>query len=198
MDSNDPELILLARGESSGDIDTHDGDRDLPEHQKASAPLFTREAGEKMGQTYQRGLLGSVLKIHTNHAFPTQPMDPRIYLNLNAPSSGLVCGVQVSVLAMSSTIQNTHHEPGLWEKSFRLLYARKCSHHGQTHWESSDSSCNTYVRVGLHPYRGHSHNAVNSFHFDAEGSGQPCEASFLTKKSVLGAAVVQDGIVLVS
>jgi hypothetical protein len=120
MESNDPELILLATGGSSGDIDAHAG---LLDHQKASAPLFTREAGERMGQTYQRGLLGSVLNIHADHAFPTQPMDPRIYLNLNAPSSGLVCGVQVSVPTMSFTIQNTHHEPGLWEKSFRLLYA---------------------------------------------------------------------------
>jgi len=193
MDLNDPELILLARGESSGDID-----RDLPEHQKASAPLFTREAGEKMGQTYQRGLLGSVLKIHTDHAFPTQPMDPRIYLNLNAPSSGLVCGVQVSLPAMSFNLQSTHHELGLREKSFRLLYARKCSHQGQTHWESSGSSRNAHVRFTMHPRLGYSHNAANSFHFDAEGSGQPCEASFLTKKSVPGDAVVQDGIVLVS
>lgn len=91
MSSNkvDPELSLLA-----GSKFATDGGAQL--HQIASAPLFTREAANLSGQTFQRGLLGTSVTIHSERDFPTAPNDPRLYLNLNAPTSGLVCGVQVT------------------------------------------------------------------------------------------------------
>jgi hypothetical protein len=69
------------------------------QHEVQTSPLVSRDAldiGEHV-HFAQRGLLGSVLSVHAK-ALPIKPHDRRIYMNLDAPSSGLVCGVQVSII----------------------------------------------------------------------------------------------------
>src|SRR5258708_2148907 len=71
-------------------------------HSLVTAPILTRDAVNACYQKNwadafpQRGLLGSIVAINQRgtmrHAF-----DPRLYINLDAPSSGLICGVQVCV-----------------------------------------------------------------------------------------------------
>jgi hypothetical protein len=53
------------------------------------------EEVEKVERFSQRGLLGRVIRTHSESLRAT-PEDVRLYMNLDAPSSGLVCGVQVS------------------------------------------------------------------------------------------------------
>ncbi|KAG8831139.1 hypothetical protein FRC17_003588, partial [Serendipita sp. 399] len=66
------------------------------EHELKTTPLATREAVDvQEDELAQRGLLGKVLSVH-GEDFPLKLGDPRIYMNLDAPSSGLVCGVQGS------------------------------------------------------------------------------------------------------
>ena len=65
-------------------------------HEVQTAPLVSRDALDVGEHFAQRGLLGSVLSVHSK-ALPGKPLDRRIYMNLDAPSSGLVCGVQVSL-----------------------------------------------------------------------------------------------------
>lgn len=84
MDS-DLELELLARD---------DGVQIFGEHEVRTAPLITRDATTLSGKFAERGMLGSVLSVHASD-IPFKTKDPRIYMNLDAPSSGLVCGVQV-------------------------------------------------------------------------------------------------------
>lgn len=71
-------------------------------HSLVTAPILTRDA---LNACYrdnwtdafpQRGLLGSVLSVNQRGS-AQNPSDPRLYINLDAPSSGLICGVQVRV-----------------------------------------------------------------------------------------------------
>lgn len=64
------------------------------EHELNTAPLVTKDVANLSNGFVQRGLLGKVLSVHAD-GIPLKTKDPRIYINLNAPSSGLVCGVQV-------------------------------------------------------------------------------------------------------
>lgn len=65
-------------------------------HEVQTCPLVTRDVLD-MGEKFaQRGLLGGVISIHGKN-LRDKPQDRRIYMNLDAPSSGLVCGVQVSI-----------------------------------------------------------------------------------------------------
>lgn len=86
--------------DSDGEFDLLDLDQivpDIGEHELKTSPLVTRDAASVSGRFSQKGLLGTVLSIHAD-GLPAKTMDPRIYLNLDAPSSGLVCGVQVSLI----------------------------------------------------------------------------------------------------
>src|ERR1700749_2355201 len=87
MDSFDVELELLAQG-----IDL----QSIGDHELKTSPLVSRDAANQSHGFEQRGLLGSVLSLHAD-SLPTCTEDPRLYLNLAAPASGLVCGVQVSL-----------------------------------------------------------------------------------------------------
>jgi hypothetical protein len=85
--------------DSDGELDLLDQDQPVQkigEHELRTSPLVTRDAIARSYQFSQRGLLGSVLSVHAS-GLPPKTSDPRIYLNLDAPSSGLVCGVQVSL-----------------------------------------------------------------------------------------------------
>ncbi|KAG8782690.1 hypothetical protein FRC19_007403 [Serendipita sp. 401] len=87
MSDSDVELDLLSLDE---DV------QNFGEHEIKTAPLATREAIEAQEDGLeQRGLLGKVLFVHGNGLTPSV-QDPRLYINLDAPSSGLVCGVQGS------------------------------------------------------------------------------------------------------
>jgi len=69
-------------------------------HSMVTAPVLTRDAINACYQDNwtdafpQRGLLGSVLSVNQRGS-ARNSNDPRIYINLDAPSSGLICGVQV-------------------------------------------------------------------------------------------------------
>ena len=71
-------------------------------HSLVTAPVLTRDAVNVCYQKNwidafpQRGLLGSVLSVN-QRGLVRHSSDPRIYVNLDAPSSGLICGVQVGV-----------------------------------------------------------------------------------------------------
>ncbi|PVF93461.1 hypothetical protein CPB86DRAFT_801212 [Serendipita vermifera] len=88
----------------------------LGEHELKTSPLLTKDSldlciaqlekrgksangnakeGEKVERFSQRGLLGRVTRTHSENLKPI-PGDVRLYMNLDAPSSGLVCGVQGS------------------------------------------------------------------------------------------------------
>ena len=69
-------------------------------HSQVTAPMLARDALNVCYQDNwtnafpQRGLLGSVLSVN-RRGLAQNSKDPRIYINLDAPSSGLICGVQV-------------------------------------------------------------------------------------------------------
>ncbi|KAG6331058.1 hypothetical protein ID866_8032 [Astraeus odoratus] len=68
------------------------------EHEMRTAPLITREAfiaGGFQARTTQYGVLGETLSIHSKSG-EYIPVDPRLYVNTNAPLSAVVCGVQGS------------------------------------------------------------------------------------------------------
>ncbi|KAG0699760.1 hypothetical protein DFH29DRAFT_1013541 [Suillus ampliporus] len=74
-------------------------DADLSkDHELQTAPLITREAyiaaGYKKHST-QYGVMGQALSIHSKSCAYV-PVDPRLYINTNAPFSAVVCGVQGS------------------------------------------------------------------------------------------------------
>ncbi|KAH7907128.1 hypothetical protein BJ138DRAFT_1160878 [Hygrophoropsis aurantiaca] len=89
-----------------------------------TAPIFTREAWVAAGyedENTQYGVLGSVSSIQSKSNVYT-PIDPRLYINTNAPFSAVVCGVQgsgkshtVSVLLENMLITN-HAAIGCVEK----------------------------------------------------------------------------------
>ncbi|KAG8816895.1 hypothetical protein FRC19_011719 [Serendipita sp. 401] len=87
MSDSDVELDLLSLDKN---VHTFGG------HEIKTTPLATREAIEaREGELEQRGLLGKVLSVH-GEGLPSRLQDPRLYMNIDAPSSGLVCGVQGS------------------------------------------------------------------------------------------------------
>lgn len=65
------------------------------------APVVTRDAinarNKQIDLFPQRGLLGSVYSVNQRRS-AQNVSDPRLYVNLNTPSSGLICGVQVWVI----------------------------------------------------------------------------------------------------
>lgn len=68
----------------------------IGDHELKTSPLVTKDANTAVSNSFsQRGLLGTVISVHAKGLPPTTN-DPRIYLNLDAPASGLVCGVQGS------------------------------------------------------------------------------------------------------
>ncbi|KIJ59412.1 hypothetical protein HYDPIDRAFT_177831 [Hydnomerulius pinastri MD-312] len=80
-----------------------------------TAPLITREAyiaGGFQKRSTQYGVIGETLSIHSKSSVHV-PVDPRLYINTNAPFSAVVCGVQgsgkshtVSVLLENMFIPN--------------------------------------------------------------------------------------------
>jgi hypothetical protein len=97
----------------------HDGANDAQgrsrEHELRTAPIVTRDAYVAAGyrdNMTQYGVLGRALHIF-NKSQAYSPIDPRLYINTNAPFSAIVCGVQgsgkshtVSILLESMFIPN--------------------------------------------------------------------------------------------
>ncbi|KIM21769.1 hypothetical protein M408DRAFT_29280 [Serendipita vermifera MAFF 305830] len=84
--------------ESDDEFNLLDLDQTFPEigeHELKTSPLVTKDASSISERFSQKGLLGTVISVHAD-GLPEETIDPRIYLNLDAPSSGLVCGVQGS------------------------------------------------------------------------------------------------------
>lgn len=85
------------------------------EHEIRTAPVITRDAYVAAGyreETSQYGVLGRTMSIF-NGSMSYAPVDPRLYVNTNAPFSAVICGVQgsgkshtVSVLLESMFIPN--------------------------------------------------------------------------------------------
>lgn len=73
-----------------------DGGTNAADHSVTTAPIFTRDALDVVGVDIlpQRALYGRVISQHAP-GFPRTIKDPKVYVNTNAPFSGLVCGVQV-------------------------------------------------------------------------------------------------------
>ncbi|KAH7887887.1 hypothetical protein F5I97DRAFT_1935940 [Phlebopus sp. FC_14] len=68
------------------------------DHELRTAPIITRDAFVAAGyqeHTTQYGVLGRALSIF-NKSVPYSPVDPRLYINTNAPFSAVICGVQGS------------------------------------------------------------------------------------------------------
>ena len=87
----DPEDEILAYENVQGDADGNAVD-----HSVITAPIFTRDALDVVGIDVlpQRALYGRVIAQHVP-GFPTTLKNAKVYVNTNAPFSGLVCGVQV-------------------------------------------------------------------------------------------------------
>lgn len=110
MSESDVELELLAQD---------DGTQIIGEHELKTTPLISKDAlvissllyskrSDENGEVKenslpfaQRALLGKILRIHSED-LKASPNDIRLYMNLDAPSSGLVCGVQVTVACLYS------------------------------------------------------------------------------------------------
>jgi hypothetical protein len=84
-DGSDCELELLPFGNMA---------QTFGNHELRTAPLVSRDAVALCGNFAQRGFMGSVFSVHAED-LPSTTADSRVYMNLDAPSSGLVCGVQV-------------------------------------------------------------------------------------------------------
>ncbi|KAF8992060.1 hypothetical protein BDQ17DRAFT_1370044 [Cyathus striatus] len=72
---------------------------EIAAHDIDTAPLLTRDAFEKISNTFdyatQYGLLGRIISVQSKGIMETTN-DSRLYLNTNAPFSAIVCGVQGS------------------------------------------------------------------------------------------------------
>jgi hypothetical protein len=109
-EDSDCELELLA---------LDNGAQIFGDHELKTAPLVIRDVTSLSDGFVQRALLGKVLSVHSN-GIPSRTQDPRIYMNLDAPSSGLVCGVQVS-LDIIHCLWCSYIHTGLGEKPYCLL-----------------------------------------------------------------------------
>jgi hypothetical protein len=85
----DPELTLLGV-DSNGDGFDITGEAN---HAHKTAPIITGDVFDALGSTAfpQRGVYGRILEASTG----VQVKSPKLYINTNAPFSGIVCGVQV-------------------------------------------------------------------------------------------------------
>jgi hypothetical protein len=115
---SDPELALLG-----GNLD--DNDFNLTgeaNHALRTAPIFTGDAYEAVGSTIfpQRALYGRILESSTG----AQIKSPKLFININAPFSGIVCGVQVRRILLggvdhkSCAIYISLSSIGLWKEPF--------------------------------------------------------------------------------
>ena len=86
-----PELALLI----DDGMQTADG---AEWHALRTAPIITGDAFAELGPDLvpQRAVYGQVLSQHAA-GFPLHPQAPQLYINTNAPFSGMLCGVQVSL-----------------------------------------------------------------------------------------------------
>ena len=86
---SDPELALL----SEVAVDDDDKSTGKADHALRTAPIFTGDAYERIGSSIfpQRGLYGRLLE-----SSPGAKLNSlKLFINLDAPFSGIVCGVQV-------------------------------------------------------------------------------------------------------
>ncbi|KAL1721793.1 hypothetical protein EV715DRAFT_194622, partial [Schizophyllum commune] len=78
-------------------LDNDDIDKtSKPDHDLDTAPLITRDAfdtGDFATRSTQYGVFGSIVSTHDKSRVGTS-LDPRIYVNTNAPLSAIICGVQ--------------------------------------------------------------------------------------------------------
>ncbi|EKM56166.1 uncharacterized protein PHACADRAFT_145298 [Phanerochaete carnosa HHB-10118-sp] len=94
--SRGPEYALLS------------GDRpkdDATGHAFRTAPVFTGDALDALGPAVlpQRAVYGRVVSQRAD-GFPSSPVSPVLYINTNAPFSGLVCGLQGSGKSHSTSV----------------------------------------------------------------------------------------------
>ena len=85
---SDPELALLSGDAADDDEFTSEAD-----HALRTAPIFTGDAYEHVNSSIfpQRGLYGRLLESSTGAEFHSS----KVFVNLDAPFSGIICGVQV-------------------------------------------------------------------------------------------------------
>jgi hypothetical protein len=91
-DFPDPEDELLGGGQH------HTEGGSGPDHAVRTAPVFTKQALGIIGESVlpQRALYGSVLAQRApGFSESIDTSDAKLYINTNAPFSGVVCGVQV-------------------------------------------------------------------------------------------------------
>jgi hypothetical protein len=69
---------------------------DIRDHSLVTSPIVTGDVLATLGRDVfpQTALYGRILSQHA-YELPLKPQDVRLFINSNAPSSGLVCGVQV-------------------------------------------------------------------------------------------------------
>ena len=123
-DKSDPELLLLRHHGDKFDVTGE------ASHVLKTAPIITGDAFELMGSANfpQRALYGSILETSTG----ARVKSPKLYINTNAPFSGIVCGVQVSCHVQchlsDMLIHVLHVFGGFWEKPFYLCPSGKLPH----------------------------------------------------------------------
>ena len=105
-DIADPELTLL-RGNHGGGFDV----TGQANHALKTAPIITGDAFNVMGSTVfpQRALYGSILETSNG----ARVKSPKLYINTNAPFSGIICGVQVSFHFQNSMLLEWNVDPHL-------------------------------------------------------------------------------------
>lgn len=139
----DPELALLQQAKTAG-LET--------QSQTATAPLITKDAMNILqwrNPFPQRALLGSVLnQYHEGSVSSTK--DPQLYLNLDTPSSGLVCGVQYVVCRFTSywgsdTLAVSGQ--GFGQKPHSVLYFGGRAYQERDYWDITDTVVNSRVRT---------------------------------------------------
>jgi hypothetical protein len=98
LDTNDSLRTDLEPEDELLSLSHNHGGASGPDHAVRTAPVFTRQALNIVGDRVlpQRALYGSVLAQRAP-GFPENidSPDAKVYMNTNAPFSGVVCGVQV-------------------------------------------------------------------------------------------------------
>jgi hypothetical protein len=81
----------------------------LHDHAVVTAPVLTGDALQALGVEVfpQTALYGRVLSQHGNDLDP-KTLDPRVFVNTNAPFSALVCGVQVYFQSHATSFSKTN------------------------------------------------------------------------------------------
>jgi hypothetical protein len=100
---------LLLEADLLGPEPSEEGLSMLHDHAVVTAPVLTGDTLQALGAEAfpQTALYGRVISQHGNDLDP-KTLDPRVFVNTNAPFSALVCGVQVYFQSNATSYSKTN------------------------------------------------------------------------------------------